>query len=275
MNDQILPPENNQGQSQSLSSYFEELTKPGGKFDKTRYSSDKDLIEAIAKSKFDSDNYIKTVESKSDQLREDLLKAREAQNAQANMQELIDSFKQVQQTKSDTTQQPQSQDNKPTFDPKEFASLVSEQVKQLDQRKTEQANLDLVRNKIAEKWGSNVPDSVRQQIDKLGELGTNLAKRYPDEFLRSIGAEQTQRQPDFLTPPRSNANSDTFKPQGPQERTWAWYENLRKTDPTSYHSRKMTVQMHNDAIRLGDRFMDGDFGVSDQELLTTKYKSIF
>lgn len=263
MNDQVLP----QGQSQSPSSAFDRLVGEGKKF--------KDQ-NALAESKEASDAFIKTLEAKLDNATSDIRTLTEKLNSQANMQELIDQYTQLQKTQGTNTQQPQSQQSeKPTLDLNQLEELVSKKVQNIEQSRVEQANLELVRNKIQQKWGENVPTSVREQIDKLGDLGATMAKRYPDEFLRTIGAEVTNRQPNFLSPPRASANSDTLKPQGSPERTWSWYEDLRKKSPNEYYSRKMTVQMHNDMNSQGESFFDGDFNMDDKDLLRTKYNSSY
>ncbi|KYK47668.1 hypothetical protein A1D31_30090 [Bradyrhizobium liaoningense] len=40
-------------------------------------------------------------------------------------------------------------------------------------------------------------------------------------------------------------------------RTWAWYQNLRKTDPLKYNKERRNMQR--DAMLLGDIFKDGDW----------------
>jgi hypothetical protein len=204
-----------------------------------------------------------------DAINEDNRVLREANTSQANMQELIDQYKQLAQTKSEQPSQQQSPLQQPKIDSNQIADVV----RQLDRDKTEKSNLAQVQNKIKERWGDNVPTSVREQIEKLGDVGVTLAKRYPDEFLRTIGAEQIQRQTNFQSPPRSGVNADSVKTQGSQERTWSWWEDLRKKDPKLYASKKMTVEMNNDILRLGDRFMDGDFYAYDRSLLRDKYIS--
>jgi len=262
MNDQILPPTSGNTQAPP-SNFFEALVGEDKKF--------KDP-EALAKAKWTSDEYIKTLESKLDNATADIRTLTEKMNQQANMQELIDQVNQRPQATSTQPLPPQPPaDNKPNIDPNKLLELVDQRVKAIDMQKVEGDNLKKVQEKIKEKWGENVPASVREQIGKLGELGTQMAKRHPDEFLRTIGAETTQRQPNYLNPPRSGLNADTLRPQGEQERTWAWYEDLRKKDPNLYYSKKMSVQMHNDTIRLGERFTDGDFSADDKDLLRTKY----
>ncbi len=42
-----------------------------------------------------------------------------------------------------------------------------------------------------------------------------------------------------------------------KERTWAWYQKLRKDDPQKYEQEKK--HMLRDAVNLGDSFKDGDW----------------
>ncbi len=44
-----------------------------------------------------------------------------------------------------------------------------------------------------------------------------------------------------------------------RNRTWAFYQELKKSNPTEYWRPKTQVQMHKDAEALGDAFANGDF----------------
>jgi len=63
----------------------------------------------------------------------------------------------------------------------------------------------------------------------------------------------------FQSPPRSDNRTGSFTPQGPKERTWAYYQELKKTNPKVYYDPKTQVQMHHDAVALEEKFKDGDF----------------
>jgi hypothetical protein len=45
-----------------------------------------------------------------------------------------------------------------------------------------------------------------------------------------------------------------------EQRTWDWYQKLKVSDPKKYYSPETNVQMHKDALSLGEAFEDGDFG---------------
>ncbi len=49
------------------------------------------------------------------------------------------------------------------------------------------------------------------------------------------------------------------EPTTDNQRTWSYYENLRKTDKRKYIDPKTHAQMLKDATELGDAFRDGDF----------------
>ena len=54
-----------------------------------------------------------------------------------------------------------------------------------------------------------------------------------------------------------------------RERTWSYYEKLRKKDPDTYYSTKTVLQMHQDAADLGKAFQDGTYNAWYQHNRTT------
>ena len=44
-----------------------------------------------------------------------------------------------------------------------------------------------------------------------------------------------------------------------KRRTWSYYQDLKTKNPTEYWRTKTQVQMHKDALALGEAFADGDF----------------
>jgi len=64
---------------------------------------------------------------------------------------------------------------------------------------------------------------------------------------------EQQQQESFRAPPRSNVRPSSFSPKTPV-RDWNYYQELKKKDPKVYLDPKIAVQMHEDAIALGDRF---------------------
>lgn len=240
--------------------YLTELVGEGKKF------SDP---EALAKGKWQSDSYIKVLEQRLDESIADQKKLREASSTQANMQELLDQFKQLKTAQGEITPQP-GVTEKP-IDSKQIESLVHSKIQEHEVSKREEENFNLVKSKIKEKYGDNVPASIKQQLETLGPLGNDLAKKHPNELLRVLGVEEQVARENFQSPPRSNLRSDNFKPKGATQKTWSYYQEMKKANPNLYYDKKTAVEMHNNAIALGDAFNDGDFGLTDTELLRTRF----
>lgn len=258
MTDNLLDPQNNQ--APSISSYRELLVGEGKKF-----ADD----ESVAKGKYESDNYIKILEQRLDERESDNKKLREANTSQANMQELIDQYKQLLATKSENTQQASGVTEKP-FDPKELKSMITSELQQHEAVRREQDNFNTVRNKLKEEFGDNYPTILKQKMETLGLSDSRLnelARSEPTFLLKSLGVGEQGQRESFQAPPRSDLRSDNFKPRGAEKRTWSYYQKMRKENPSLYERKSTAVQMHNDAIALGDEFNDGDFGRSDRELL--------
>jgi len=118
-----------------------------------------------------------------------------------------------------------------------------------------------VKDKLQQRYGANYKATVAKQIEELEISETELndmARKQPKVLLKTLGLDKEPEQQQFQTPPRST-RSDNFKPTSQEERTWAWYQNLKKTDPQAWFDRKTAIQMQEDAIRLGDKFRDGDY----------------
>lgn len=231
--------------------YRAELVGEGRKF-----KTDEDL----ARGKFESDLYIKTLESKLDDLRKDYLKEREDSLAKAKLQELIDQLEGKQQHSSSDTPPANEVKEKP-YDPAEIENIVESKIKANELKKKQTDNFNAVMTKLKERFGNNYYSVLKEQADMLGldsEEINNLARKSPEAFFRTVGLVQEDRQDSFQNPPRSSQRNDSFAPKV-QKRTWAYYQNMKKENPSAYHSRETNIQMQKDAIELGEAFNDGNF----------------
>lgn len=230
--------------------YYEELVGEGKKF--------KDN-EALAKGKAYSDKMIEVMKPRFDELRTDYLKLKEELSARASMQELIDQINQQKKTPVDDTHN--NQLKTPDLDPKKIEDIVSSKILEAENSRKEEANFKSVMGKLQEKFGSNYQNYLKQQSEQLGldqSTVNELARKSPNAFIRTFGldAQQTEQ---FQSPPRSSGRADSFVPQGTEKRTWSYYQNLKKTNPSLYHDPKITNQMARDYELLGEAFKDGDF----------------
>lgn len=220
-------------------------------------------IETLAKAKYDSDLYVKSLEAQKDELRRDYLALKTDYEARAKLEDLLDQYKNNPPKHDDTHEQPPVKNvNERPFDPNEVKKLAREEIKDLRKTEKEEANFKLVEDKLIERYGKAYPDVLKKQIQDL-ELTSgyvdDLARQSPKAFFKTLGLDEAPQTENFQAPPRSNQRSDNFKPTGAKKRTWSYYQELKKADPKMYLDPKTAVQMHNDAVELGDAFNDGDF----------------
>lgn len=230
--------------------YLEELVGEGKKF-----KSQEDL----ARSKFESDQYIKILEKRSDDLRADYLKTREENTTRASLEELIEEFKKQKLTSNET---PLVKEEKPPFDPKDLDSLVSTKIQEHEATKRQAENFNTVREKLQQRYGQNYKEAVKQQIEDLGITETELnemARKVPKVLIKTLGLDRETQPDNFQSPPRSSQRNDSFAPTGGKKRTWAYYQELKKSDPGLYHDRRTAIQMQKDLLELGEAFQDGDY----------------
>lgn len=221
-----------------------------------KFKSFKDL----EKSKIESDRYISHLEERLDEMREDYLKARDENTSRARLEDLIDQLQNRQPTTS--SKEPKAKEvTKPSIDPEEFDSHFSAKMKQIKQ----QENFNSVMGKLKEQYGETYETVLKNRMADLDldvQFIDDLARNRPKAFFKALGLDQPQLAPmkdPFATPIRTQHRSDSFAPQV-EKRTWSYYQKLRKENPKLYTDPKTQVQMHNDALALGDEFTDGDWG---------------
>ena len=249
MNTSLITQDDPQGLDQNKN-YFEELVGEGKKFKSP---------EDLAKGKARSDLYIKHLEDRLDEMREDYLKVRDENVSRARLEELIDQLQTRQSTTSST--EPKAKEvTKPTIDPEEFDNYFSAKMTQIKK----QENFNSVMGKLKEQYGDNYESVLKNRMEELDldvPFVDELARNKPKAFFKTLGLDQPDvapRKDPFQTPLRTQHRSDSFAPQV-EKRTWSYYQKMRKENPKLYTDPKTQVQMHNDALELGDEFTDGDW----------------
>jgi len=233
--------------------YFEELVG-----DNKKFKSPEDL----AKAKVHSDLYISTLTKRLDEMREDYNKLHEEYKAKARLDEVVDQLNQrLAASNSDDNTNTANEGNKANIDLNQIESLISEKLQKLKASEQEEANFREVQNKLKETYGENYKAIVQREMEQLGlqESDVNeLARKRPKVFMKTFGLDSAPKGDQFQPPPRSGVRSDSFSPNT-QKRTWTYYQKMKRENPRLYNDPKTIVQMHNDAIALGDAFEDGDF----------------
>lgn len=258
----LLDDTNDQNNIDQNKDYLKELIGPNGKF----YDPDeKNALQKLAKGKHESDAYIKTLEPQLDAMRADLLKWREEAMTRASLEELADRLTSNRGTanSNDNLNANAGLESKPSLDQKAVEDLVATKLQEIERNKQQEQNYNTVFNKVKEVYGDDFVPKLRRQATELGmsnEEVNQLARTNPKVFLRTFGVEQGNRE-NFQVPPHG-MRSDNFQ-SGTNKRTWAYYQELRKSDPKAYYDKNTQVQMHQDAYALGEAFKDGDWNASN------------
>lgn len=218
-------------------------------------------LESLAKSKWESDNYIKILEQRADQMREDFIELQKEANARANLSDLVGQL----QAKQTPPHEPLEMKKpvEPQIDMKKIDEMFSAKLDARDRVQTQTQNFNSVQAKMKEKWGSQYASTLQEQMDQLGltkDDVNELAQNRPQLLIKTLGLDEVApRNNLFQSPPSSQMRSDNFKPSASNKRTWTYYQDLRKKDPLAFYDPKISVQMQRDAIELGEEFNDGDF----------------
>lgn len=221
--------------------------------------------EDLAKGKAVSDSYIKVLERRLDEMRNDYTRLDGEYKAGASLRELFDQMQSQKQQLASSEQNPNANEvnnQQPTFDPKQIETLVSSEIQKNELKRKQDENYKLFQDKLTERFGDSAKTILRSQLEQLGineEFARNLAMNNPNFLLKAIGANNQETRETFQPPIASTDQSRSFIPNTGPKRTWTYYQKMKKENPTLYRSPKITVQMQQDYATLGAQFEDGDF----------------
>lgn len=207
--------------------------------------------QSLAFSKLKADEHIQKLETEMSELRRDL-------KARTTLEELTDKWAQMRQ--SDTPIDDDNQDRRKDLDEQltsqKIENIFNSKLTEYEKTKKLQDNADLVKNELKKSLGENYTSKVEDELNRLGmskEEANKLAMEQPRAFLKMLTPSRDDRS-SFQAPPKSAINTP-FSPKN-QERTMSYYNSLRDKDSSLYWSPQVQAQLHDDAIRLGERFFD-------------------
>lgn len=219
--------------------YLAELTKPGGKFDRSKYPSDEDMYKALAKSTAHGDRYITFKNKEFDDLKEDFLKVRAENVTKEKLEDLLAR----RPLDNEPAPQPSAGNvDKPSLDPKDIDTAVERKLLEIESKRKETANMEKVESRLRERYGDNAKSVLREKMKELSITDEDLkflAKRSPEAVFNALGVNQ--QQDTSGAPPRSSLRSDSFSPQA-DIRDALFYEKMRTTNPKLYFSEKQSIQ---------------------------------
>ncbi len=211
-------------------------------------------VQVLAKSKLESDNYIKQLEEQAKQLREELSK----QDYSAKLLEQLQS-KAPNPTNGNTVVpkdnngSTNSGETKPEVSEDAVKALVEKTLTERQAEATAKENARVVQEALTQKYGTEAKAHVEQKAKALGigyERLEALALESPTAFLTLIGEPAPVTKPAIT----GSVNTQTLSQTSPNTRDWNYYQNLRRTNKSLYFSPATQQQMFNDKLALGDKF---------------------
>lgn len=224
---------------------FDDLVGDGKKF--------KDP-DALANAKLESDRFIAKLQEEQKELRAELEKQLQIAQAKATMAE--GTPKTPEQTPAPKT--PTSEDD---LDARVNALLARRESQSVTQR-----NIDAVTSKMTELYGTT--DKAAQVIaSKASELGMStkelgeLASKNPKAYYRLMGIDETKNEQPTNSSSWRGVNAEARKNQnpnghGPKPGTYSYYQELRKSDPATFFSPRIQLQMDKDNIEAQRKGVD-------------------
>jgi len=216
---------------------------------KWKDKSKEELLEA----KINSDLFVKTLTKRQDDISKDYLEAKKQLDAQASLQELVDRLNKAGPSNSEHTPANEVIESRP--EPIDIDKKITEAIAKTRREERQAANAKLVQDKLRERFGNSY-QAVLRETGLPDEKIQEIAMESPDAIFRLVGLNNEMKE-NFQTPPRSAQRNDNFAPRASNKRDWAYYQELKKSNPKLYLDPKIAVQMHNDVIEIGEEAFYG------------------
>lgn len=215
-------------------------------------------VNDLARAAIHKDLHIRKIEEENRALREvaakakgadEILKALQANQPNPNVQDRDNGFA------NSGADGGNNQGNRiPTED--EIANKVLAAMEAKTTKTKQDENFNYVKRELLKNLGAEYPNLIRQKAEELGlsdEDLNNLARKTPKAFFNLIGISPTQAVPNVSPNPVSRASEATaFNRQG--EKTFSYYEKMRKSNPRQYYSPQIQNEILAQAFKLGDAF---------------------
>lgn len=202
--------------------------------------------QTLAKGKLEADKFIEDLKLQVQNL--------EAQvNKQDYAQELLAKLEEGKAPQPNVGQEPEN--TTPKFNEEQIESLIRSQLAESQKQQIVQSNLQKADEMLTEAFGTEAGATVEKRSKELGltkERLREIAADSPEGFMSLMGAAPVKEQSPTVPAGRLNTTADTFSSSS--ERTWKYYNALRKENPREYRKPAIQKAMMEDRNRLGDKF---------------------
>jgi hypothetical protein len=214
--------------------YYEDLVGEGKKFTDNK---------SLAKGKVESDLFIKRLIAEADEMRNTIKELQFNGEVEKRVKEKV-------APESNLHNQPEE------IETPDIGNEVKKQLQAYEAEQRKKSNEASVREELLHKYGSK--ETAQAEVSRRGkELGLSaesmqqMAQENPKLFLAMFPHKE---QPTNI--PRTGVNTMRSFTPTTGEKTWSYYQKLKATDPSTYFSDKTRIEMHNQAVKQGERFFD-------------------
>lgn len=216
-------------------------------------------VNDLAYSKVAADAHIRKVQDENKALREAL------QRQQA-LEDLLKQVREPSPVAPNVTSNPAhnsgDESGAPSLD--DIEAKVLKRLEERTQKEREARNMELVKSTVQDVFGPNFGTELKARLAEtdLSEVEADrLAKNNPKAFFRLLGIDsQAPAQRSVFTPaaPQTKVNTMATQKLGSPERTKSYYDNIKAKMGVKafYQDRNLQTEIHNQALRLGERFFD-------------------
>lgn len=204
--------------------------------------------DALAKAKIHADSHISNLEKELQELRTDL-------QARLTVEEMLE---RVQKPSPDPTREKPDTTRQEPGSPKEvdLAAEVAKALKSEKEKERRETNLEKTRAGLKERFGADYNQKLKAiaaQLEVSEDFLSNMAVTSPSGFFKLVDSVAKRDNDKPVVPPAPSFDPAKIKDyQG--TKTAAYYRELRRSDPSTYFSRRVQNEMHREAVRQGAAF---------------------
>ncbi len=212
-------------------------------------------LQALARSKVESNVHISRLEKETKELRDELQKRLTAEEIMTKITQA------KQEIPPEGNQLPKGDTPAPSLSKEELEKIVSQKLSESEAARVAQSNFDTVISELNKAWGNDFRVKLAAKAKELG-LGqdwlTQLAGDKPAAFLTLVGVNapvQKDVSPFSVSP--AGINTQGLSNSGHRgEKTAKYYAQLKITDPKRYHTKETQMEQYNQAMKLGEAYFD-------------------
>lgn len=143
--------------------------------------------------------------------------------------------------------------NAPAASVEEVSKKVLEALEAKTAAQTQQNNLSQVKQALIRQFGADYANVLKAKAEELGmdtDTVDMMARKTPKALFSLLGVQAT---PSVSPTPNQVTRTESLA-RGGSEKTFSYYEKIRKTDPKRYESRQIQNEIMQEAMRQGQNF---------------------